>query len=311
VAPARFALCIPTHNGARYLPELAASIRAQTMPFDEVVLYDDASSDASVAVARSLGVFTRVVEGDANVGPAAARNRSLAATSAGWIHFQDHDDLMDPRYLERVSGVCEAHDVVLVNGHRVSDGGQPPCTLDYSGVNGAPDAVSYSLSTMIGGTFGLYRRSVLLAVGGFREELGRLGNEDPDLHVRLAAAGARFHALPEVLIRVRAHSGSMSGRWADCLQGAILCGRRWLEELPPRYHGLVLEQIARTARECDNNGLYAQADLAWDLLRARGARRFPSASPIVRRLGAVIGPGVASALRRGAVGVAARRLLGR
>jgi len=44
------ALC--TYNGAKYLGEQLASIGAQTVRTDELVICDDASTDDSVAVAR-------------------------------------------------------------------------------------------------------------------------------------------------------------------------------------------------------------------------------------------------------------------
>ncbi|WP_448208693.1 glycosyltransferase [Azospirillum sp. sgz302134] len=48
----------------------------------------------------------------------------------------------------------------------------------------------------------LVRRDRLVAVGGYRTDYAYL--EDYDLYVRLANAGARFHVIPEPLVKVRA-----------------------------------------------------------------------------------------------------------
>ena len=51
----RVAAVIVTHDSERFLPELIASIQGQTRPLDEVVVIDDHSSDATVALARNAG----------------------------------------------------------------------------------------------------------------------------------------------------------------------------------------------------------------------------------------------------------------
>ena len=53
VAAPRLALGIPARNATAHLPRLFESIRRQTVPFDEVLLYDDASSDGTGDMRRS------------------------------------------------------------------------------------------------------------------------------------------------------------------------------------------------------------------------------------------------------------------
>lgn len=57
----RIAMCVPAYNAAKHLPVLIASAAAQTVPFDEIWVYDDASTDDTAEVARALGA--RVVRG--------------------------------------------------------------------------------------------------------------------------------------------------------------------------------------------------------------------------------------------------------
>jgi glycosyltransferase involved in cell wall biosynthesis len=56
VVPVSVVLC--TYNGARYLPEQLASIEAQTLGIDRLVLRDDGSTDDSVAIVRRWAIRT-------------------------------------------------------------------------------------------------------------------------------------------------------------------------------------------------------------------------------------------------------------
>ena len=49
----RLALLVPARNAQELLPRLYASVDAQTVPFDEVLVYDDASTDRTGDVARA------------------------------------------------------------------------------------------------------------------------------------------------------------------------------------------------------------------------------------------------------------------
>ncbi len=66
------ALLIPAWNAAAWLPRLLASAAAQTTPFDETWVYDDASCDDTAAVAERLGAL--VIRGQTNVGCSAGKN---------------------------------------------------------------------------------------------------------------------------------------------------------------------------------------------------------------------------------------------
>ena len=87
-------LLVPCHNAAAHLPRLWETVRAQAKPFDELICYDDASTDRTADVARTLGAT--VIRGDTNHGAAHARNRLWQAAHGEWVHFHDADDLLDP-----------------------------------------------------------------------------------------------------------------------------------------------------------------------------------------------------------------------
>jgi glycosyltransferase involved in cell wall biosynthesis len=128
---------IPTYNGARHVAETIASVRNQTLRSWELVVYDDGSTDDTVAVARrAAGDDARihVIEG-ANGGVAAARNSGYAATDhrSHFVTFLDHDDVWEPEFLATLVAVLDAHPQ-LVAAHGIAmcidDHGRQPADDD-------------------------------------------------------------------------------------------------------------------------------------------------------------------------------------
>jgi glycosyltransferase involved in cell wall biosynthesis len=103
---------VPAFNRERFLGATLDSVRAQTLPAWELVVYDDGSSDGTVDVARRYADNDRriSVAGGPNGGVAAARNRGLAATnpSTEFVIFLDSDDVWEPDALETLVAVLDA-----------------------------------------------------------------------------------------------------------------------------------------------------------------------------------------------------------
>lgn len=89
---------VPVHDGARYLGETLDAIAAQTVPADEIVVVDDASSDESAAIAGRAGA--RVERVDVRH-PDRARAHGVAVSRNELVAFCDADDLWLPQKLER------------------------------------------------------------------------------------------------------------------------------------------------------------------------------------------------------------------
>ncbi|WP_227869906.1 glycosyltransferase family 2 protein [Streptomyces otsuchiensis] len=95
---ARVSVVIPNYNYARTLELCLTSVAAQTLQPYEVIVSDDASTDASVEVARRFGC--RVLRAERNEGVSAARNRGAAAATGDVLFFLDSDQALSPASLE-------------------------------------------------------------------------------------------------------------------------------------------------------------------------------------------------------------------
>src|SRR5512141_1700966 len=78
---------MPCFNGAGYLADAIASVRAQTRPVREILVVDDGSTDGSAELAASLGA--RVLRTAGREGPAAARNLGIREASGDALGFVD------------------------------------------------------------------------------------------------------------------------------------------------------------------------------------------------------------------------------
>jgi len=98
------ALC--TFNGEKFLPEQLASLAAQTRRPDELIVYDDCSSDDTRSILRSFAdsaPFPVVVRAnDTNVGVAANFSRAVRACAGDIIFLADQDDVWKAEKLERI-----------------------------------------------------------------------------------------------------------------------------------------------------------------------------------------------------------------
>ena len=91
----KVSVIIPTFNRTHYLREAIASIMAQTVPVDEIIVVDDGSTDDTRKMVMAYGHPVRYLW-QKNQGPSAARNHGIREAKGDWIAFLDSDDLWVP-----------------------------------------------------------------------------------------------------------------------------------------------------------------------------------------------------------------------
>jgi hypothetical protein len=97
-------VAMATYNGIAYLPEQIDSLFRQTRLPDELVVYDDASTDATTELLRRIAVEAPfpvlVLQGVRNRGVNAAFESALQHCSGEVVFFCDQDDVWLPRKIE-------------------------------------------------------------------------------------------------------------------------------------------------------------------------------------------------------------------
>lgn len=112
----RVSVCMAAYNGEQYIGEQLASILEQLGPTDEVVVVDDASRDATVAVVEGIAdPRIRLVRQEANAGYVRTFERALRETRGDVLLLADQDDVWLPgRVAAMVADLREA-DIVATN----------------------------------------------------------------------------------------------------------------------------------------------------------------------------------------------------
>lgn len=183
----RISVVIPAFNAERYLDECIRSVIAQTLPVVEVLIVDDGSTDATLAMAHGFGGNVRVLHQQQG-GPARARNLGVTEATGDWIAFLDADDYWQPeKLLHQQEQLLRDPSAVLCYT------GLLALKLDGAFVPVAPPSLS-EVDRMLRLTNPgippsavLIRKDTLLDAGGF-SELQR-GCEDWDLWFRLRKLG--------------------------------------------------------------------------------------------------------------------------
>jgi glycosyltransferase involved in cell wall biosynthesis len=296
------ALCIPAYNATGFLGRLLASARAQTVPFDEIWVYDDASTDGTADFAEKLGA--RVIRGARNAGCSHGKNAAATRCTSDWLHFHDADDSLEPNFVETARRWMEkpdAPDVVFFNYRTLEDGTERPLgTREFDAAALRADALRYCLSEQINPFCGLYRRAPFLAAGGWDEDPLVLQSEDQAGHFRLAMAGLRFDADPTytVINYIRANSMT-TGNFAGAQRSTYQLLAKAAAVVPARYHDTLAWRLWSTAGLSASYNDWENADRAAALalkIQPAGSPSPIAGSPWFRRL-AVRQPRLALRLR--------------
>lgn len=116
----RVSVVIPCRNAERTVADAVASALAQTEAPVEVLVVDDASTDASADVARQAGA--RVIRNAARRNAGGARNAGIEIASGELLAFLDADAVAAPDWLERARRAFEADPGIVGVGGRIVNG---------------------------------------------------------------------------------------------------------------------------------------------------------------------------------------------
>ncbi|HEY4032067.1 MAG TPA: glycosyltransferase family 2 protein [Caulobacteraceae bacterium] len=213
-------------KNARATIARAVSSALAEVAVGEVVVVDDGSTDDTAALARSVDDGTdrlQVLHLPRNLGPAAARNRGIRASSAPYITVLDADDYWLPGRLQTLLAEMKDHDFVADDLLRVVEGreDEPPATLTGGALTLPADIslADFALANVsrkgrdrqeLGFLKPVMRRAFLQDHNLAYDETLRLG-EDYVLYAQALARGARFRLIPACGYVAVERAASISG----------------------------------------------------------------------------------------------------
>lgn len=210
----RLSIGLPVHNGERYLRQALESILGQTFSDFELLIGDNASTDATEVICKEFverDDRVRYFRHAENLGAAPNWNSLFEMARAKYFKWMACDDLYDPRFLERCVEALDADpDVVLAFSrvNRIDEHGR--VVGRYDKYDNSLRITSKSPSTRFGdaiciqhgcyANFGVMRSSVLRQTPLH----GSYEGSDRNLLAEMALRG-RWHQDAEYLFDRRDH----------------------------------------------------------------------------------------------------------
>lgn len=196
---------IPTYNGSQWLGSTIQSALHQTYTPIEIIVIDDGSTDDSPSVVASFGDKVRYKRQE-NAGTPAARNTGIRHANGTLIALLDHDDRWLPNKLIRQVPLFDDPVVGLVHaGARIIDQASKRTTSE---VIPDPELDEQAILSWckVSCASTIFRKNIVDSLGGFDETLP--GADDWDMWIRIALAGWRIAAVPEILAEIHEHPGN-------------------------------------------------------------------------------------------------------
>lgn len=222
----RASVIIPAYNAEKFIPRAINSALEQTERRLEVIVVDDASTDATASIVADIANSdnrVHLLQNAVNSGPGAARNRALDRASGDWILLLDADDAFAvSNRTEKLLALGEQHEVDLVGDNLLVCAesnlleGRPMLPIPAEGqLMSAAEFIAGDIGTraMPRVTYGFmqpaFRRRFLEAHGLRFDGTNRFG-EDFLLYVACLLKGARWWITPEPMYRYVVRSGSLT-----------------------------------------------------------------------------------------------------
>jgi cellulose synthase/poly-beta-1,6-N-acetylglucosamine synthase-like glycosyltransferase len=219
---------ITTHNRPQSLIRAVESARAASRKDLEVVVVDDASTDETASVCRSLRGI-KYVRAERNQGVAGARNLGILSSGGEFLSFLDDDDLRLPGSLDaQVEALTASPDAGLIYGQALVGRQDGTRSNDFYPAHCPRGEVFWELlaQNFIPCGSAVFRRSCLYGVGLMDDAAA--GVDDWDLWVRIAAAH-RVLALERPVMVWRKSTPTSGQGSSDAVRMVRQCMRQFRE----------------------------------------------------------------------------------
>jgi GT2 family glycosyltransferase len=222
-------ICAYTESRWELIRKAVDSVEAQTAPAKEVVIVVD-HNDVLLEMAQQEWPTHMVIANERQRGLSGARNTGVTHATGEVVAFLDDDAAAHANWLERLVAQLDDQAIAGVGGLvRAAWAGERPRWFPDEflwvvgcSYRGLPDSLA-SIRNPIGASMA-FRRSLILEVGGFNQDVGRVGTlpvgcEETELSIRLRRSGFDILYEPEAVVDhvVPAERGRFSYFLRRCL----------------------------------------------------------------------------------------------
>ena len=205
-----------THNDGNYIQEAVASILNQAYGDFEYIIVDDASTDQTTEILRSIkDERVTILRNERKAGPGAARNRALEVSRGEYVAIMDGDDISHPERFHIQLDYLNAHPDISYLGTGVKVVDKETGSFIRNELKPLTDgAIRWMLlykSPIIHST-NIGRRDMIIQSGCYDERL--LRSQDVDLMRKIARIG-KLANLPDILYTYKVRSGSTLDKMND------------------------------------------------------------------------------------------------
>ncbi|MGH2959533.1 MAG: glycosyltransferase family 2 protein [Solirubrobacterales bacterium] len=270
-------VCLPTYNYAQFLPRAVESVLAQSFTDFELLVYDDASTDDTIAVMQPYLEDPRVkfVVQEENQGLFANFNQSAAGARGKYIKYLCADDFLDPDFLTTTVPMLDDPAVEIATCANWLIDADDQLTGEQVapfGARGRVEAVDAAKAlaewhNVVGmPTNTLVRRDTLLSVGGFDARFAPAA--DIHLWLKLLAHGDLAWS-PARLCFIRIHSTHSHSYGPDPTESPFLV---W-SEAQAIPNSPATPEIVDRALQCESQRVYLYVAAHLLQLRFRRAQK--------------------------------------
>jgi glycosyltransferase involved in cell wall biosynthesis len=230
---------LPVYNGEKYLDQALRSLLNQTYPEIEIIICDNASTDATQEICFKYAYIdprVRYFRNETNIGGANNHNLCVELAEGKYFRWAACDDMLAPELIEKSVDVLErnAHIVLCCSDCLLID--ERSIANDvYACISGAtPDAFERFVQ-LVGHHYcyeahGLMRRDAMVRTGLLR-------NYPSSDHVLLAHMGlfGEFHRIEEPLFEKRRHPEMSTQMYPDDYDRYAWYGEKYKNNLTPPH----------------------------------------------------------------------------
>lgn len=279
-------LCIPAYNASRFLPALFESIRKQEIPFCEVLLYDDCSTDDTGKIAEAYGA--KVIRGETNSGCSFGKNQLVRHATSEWIFFLDADDILYPDFTkvihEFISNNVFAEMIIVGYDYVDYSTGTKMSHPVLSTSDLKEDPIKFMITNKIVNS-SVIRKDVFNKMEGFDLDQNLLYIEDRAFSIKAAIQGIKVQICNEVIFQINYFPQSMSSKNpSKWVEAAIYLFEKTNKETGQRYYKEISGQLFENASWAAKFNLWKLVKKSVGAALAISPRSIPSGSKIFQIL---------------------------